>query len=195
MKTVFRNLMAASLAGRHVRGNQLAHSATYDRRAPMAAPHWIQCATDTTRPGAMVRAAAVPGGWPAPLAWAGEAHDGSYEGTPPRGPASPARQPVQPPGSGAAPWDVRRGRSGDARQVRARRHTRPTRRRRARGLPAASTANPSSVPQAHQAVAPLIHARAWRQAMVVPPRSVLPVCALRRHEPARPVLREAAART
>ena len=71
MKTVFRNLMAASLAGRHVRGNQLAHSATYDRRAPMAAPHWIQCATDTTRPGAMVRAATVPGGWPAPLAWAG----------------------------------------------------------------------------------------------------------------------------
>jgi hypothetical protein len=68
MKTVFRNLVAASLAGHHVRGNQLAHSATYDRRDPMAAPHWIQCVINATRPEAMVRASVVPGGWRVPLA-------------------------------------------------------------------------------------------------------------------------------
>ena len=33
----------AAFEGRHVRGNQLAHRATYDRRALMAAPHDLPC--------------------------------------------------------------------------------------------------------------------------------------------------------
>src|SRR3974390_1005046 len=40
-------------------------------------------------------------GWPpaGPAGPDGKAHDGSYEGTPPRDPALPARQPIQRPGS------------------------------------------------------------------------------------------------
>jgi hypothetical protein len=79
--------------------------------------------------------------------------------TPPRDRAPPARQPVQRPRSSAPGPDVRRPRPGDARHVRARRHPRRGKRRRARGLPPASTAHLAPVRQAHQAVASLTRTR------------------------------------
>src|SRR5215475_8449617 len=127
----------------------------YDRRAGTAAPHWMQCASEVTSGGVMVRAAPANRRVGTPYG-PGKAHDGNDEATPRRNPALPAWQPVQATSSPATGGDVRRARSGDARQVRPRRHPRRGgRRRRARGLRAATAADPGPVRQADQAVTPL----------------------------------------